>query len=270
MPKEKLRLDLLLVEKSIFPSREKARGAIMSGKVFVNGIKIDKCGTLVKDTDKIVFSGDKLPYVSRGGLKLEKAIKEFNIQLKDKVCFDIGASTGGFTDCMLQNDAKKVFAIDVGYGQLAWSLRSNPKVIVMERTNIRNVSSEDFSEKGDFASIDVSFISLKKVVPKVLELLQDDSEILTLVKPQFEAKRGSVSKKGVIKDKNIHKEVLTEYYEFVKSLGLYIKDISYSPIKGPEGNIEFLVYICKKPIEQERNVDYAIEIVEKAHGGLNG
>ncbi len=269
MPKEKLRLDLLLIEKGIFSSREKARGAIMAGKIFVNGIKIDKCGTLVKDTDDIVFKGEKLPYVSRGGLKLEKAIRDFNIDLLDKVCLDIGASTGGFTDCMLLNGARKVYAVDVGYGQLAWSLRCDPRVVVMERTNIRYVSLNDFLEKGDFASIDVSFISLKKVVPKVLEILNDEFEIVTLVKPQFEAGKGVVSKKGVIKDKKIHKEVLIDYYSFIESLGLYIKNVGFSPIKGPEGNIEFLFHICNKIIEN-KDKNYMLDIVEKAHGELNG
>jgi len=259
-----------LTEKGIFTSRERARSAIMEGKIFVNGVKIDKCGTTVRSTDDVVFIGEKLPFVSRGGLKLEKAIRSFDIKLKDKICFDIGASTGGFTDCMLQNGAKKVYAIDVGYGQLAWSLRCDPRVIVMERTNIRNVEIKEFEEKGDFASIDVSFISLKKVVPKTLELLQDECEILTLVKPQFEAGKEKVSKKGVIKDINIHKEVLVDYCQFIRSLGLFIKNISFSPIKGPEGNIEFLVYIMRKKIEQEPDINYALEVVESAHGELNG
>ncbi|MCL2320474.1 MAG: TlyA family RNA methyltransferase [Oscillospiraceae bacterium] len=269
MPKEKLRLDLLLAQKEMFPSREKARGAIMSGKVFVNGIKQDKCGCLVKITDDVVFLGEKIPYVSRGGLKLEKAIKDFKINLNGKICIDIGASTGGFTDCMLQNGAKKVYSIDVGYGQLAWSLRCDPRVIVMERTNIRYISCDKFSEKADFASVDVSFISLKKVIPKAVELMENQFEIITLVKPQFEAGRGLVSKKGVIKDKNVHRAVLIDYYNFIKSLGLFVKDVSFSPIKGPEGNIEFLFYICNEIIE-DKDMSFVLEIVEKAHGELDG
>ncbi len=270
MSVDKFRLDIMLLNKGIFSSRERARAAIMAGEVFVNGIRSDKCGTMVKATDDIVFGGKKLPYVSRGGLKLEKAINDFNILISHKICLDIGASTGGFTDCMLKNGAKKVYAIDVGYGQLAWSLRCDPRVCVMEKTNIRNVSEDAFLEKADFASIDVSFISLKKVIPKTIQLLHEDFEILALVKPQFEAGRENVGKKGIIRDKSIHKDVLYEFYNFIKSLGFFVKNMSFSPIKGPEGNIEFLVHIVDKNIEDEIHIGFIDEIVEKAHGELNG
>ena len=214
MSNTKERLDLLLVEKGMFQSREKARAAIMSGDIYVNGIKITKCGHIVKKDNPIEFKGNTMPYVSRGGYKLEKAIKTFNIQLAGKTCMDIGASTGGFTDCMLQNGAAKVYAIDVGYGQFAWKLRIDPRVVSMERTNIRYVKPEDLQELCDFASIDVSFISLTKVLPAVKALLKESGEIIALIKPQFEAGREKVGKKGVVREKSTHKEVINNVVSY--------------------------------------------------------
>lgn len=245
MSEAKERLDVLLVELGIFNSRERAQKSIMAGDIFVDGFRVDKCGEKVKKSAEIVFKGEEMPYVSRGGFKLEKAIKSFNIDLKDKVCMDIGASTGGFTDCMLQNGAKEVFSIDVGYGQFAWKLRVDPRVVCMERTNIRYVSQEDIGKACDFASIDVSFISLTKVIPVVANLLNDTGEIIALIKPQFEAGREKVGKKGVVRDINTHKEVIIKIVDFVKKEGINIANIEYSPIKGPEGNIEYLIYLTK-------------------------
>ncbi|NLZ33609.1 TlyA family RNA methyltransferase [Clostridium isatidis] len=256
----KERLDILLVEKGIFQSRERAKAAIMEGKVFVDGIRVDKVGTKINSDADIVFKGNPIPYVSRGGLKLEKAINEFGIDLKDKVCLDIGASTGGFTDCMLQNGAKKVFAIDVGYGQFAWKLRTDERVVCMERTNIRYVTLEDTKEPSDFASIDVSFISLKTIMPATLNLLKSNGEVVALIKPQFEAGRGKVGKKGVVRDINIHKEVVQNIIDFLIENNLKVINLSYSPIKGPEGNIEYLVYFSKD-INRESN--FNLENIEK-------
>lgn len=267
---EKMRLDLLLLEKGYFETREKARRTIMAGLVFVDQQKIDKPGTKVNIESQIIVKGNVNPYVSRGGLKLEKAIKVFEIKLDGKVCLDIGASTGGFTDCMLQNNAKKVFAIDVGYGQLAWKLRQDDRVIVMERTNIRHVEREDLEELGDFASIDVSFISLKLVLPKVLNLLKDTGEIVALVKPQFEAGKEKVGKKGVVKDLLVHKEVVHNIIDFANTLNLNIINFSYSPIKGPEGNIEYLLYMTKSPVIQSKIKDTHIdECIINSHKELD-
>ncbi|SUY47177.1 putative hemolysin A [Clostridium putrefaciens] len=264
----KERIDILVVDKGIFESREKARASIMAGKIFVNGIRIDKCGEKIKVDSNIEFKGEKLPYVSRGGLKLEKAIKDFGFNLKDKVCLDIGASTGGFTDCMLQNGASKVFSIDVGYGQFAWKLRVDPRVTCMERTNVRYVKPEHIGEPCDFASIDVSFISLRTVIPPILDLLQDKGEVVALIKPQFEAGREKVGKKGVVRDAEVHKEVITNIVNFLVNNNLTIINLDYSPIKGPEGNIEYLVYFCK----DERNTGFNKEqidlIVNKSHSNL--
>jgi 23S rRNA (cytidine1920-2'-O)/16S rRNA (cytidine1409-2'-O)-methyltransferase len=269
MSDRKERLDVLLVEKGIFESREKARANIMAGQIFVDGIRIDKAGEKVKSSANIEFKGDALPYVSRGGLKLEKAVKAFNIQLKDKICLDIGASTGGFTDCMLQNGARKVYAIDVGYGQFAWKLRVDERVVCMERTNVRYVKPEDIGEIADFASIDVSFISLEKVMPSVFNLLTEDGYLVGLIKPQFEAGREKVGKKGVVRDKNTHLEVIINVVNFVKKEGFKVIDIEYSPIKGPEGNIEYLVYISKNPSKEVNFEDSRIcEVVDRAHGTL--
>lgn len=268
---EKNRIDVVLVEKGIFDSREKARTSIMAGLVFVDHQRIDKCGTKI-DTDAVIeVKGKAIPYVSRGGLKLEKAIQQFNIVLMDKVALDIGASTGGFTDCMLQNSAKKVYAIDVGYGQLAWELRQDPRVVVMERTNIRHVSKESFLENIDFASIDVSFISLRLVLPVVKELLKSEGEVVCLIKPQFEAGREKVGKKGVVKDINVHKEVIFKVLTFAKENNFFVKGLSYSPIKGPEGNIEYLAYLIneKAASETSDNFDQLIEqVVIQSHSQL--
>lgn len=269
MADSKERIDVLLVDKGIFPSRERARGSIMAGEIFVDGIRVDKCGEKVKVTSNIEFRGDVLPYVSRGGLKLEKAIKAFNLELKNKVCLDIGASTGGFTDCMLQKAASKVYAIDVGYGQFAWKLRVDPRVVCMERTNVRYVKSEDIGQKCDFASIDVSFISLKKVIPPVLELLKEQGEVVALIKPQFEAGKEKVGKKGVVREASTHKEVILSILEFLISKDMVILDLNYSPVKGPEGNIEYLVYFSKnKDIKTNFELSKVEEIVAGSHMNL--
>ncbi|MCR3760215.1 TlyA family RNA methyltransferase [Clostridium felsineum] len=267
MSEKKERLDVLLVEKGIFESRERAKSSIMAGEVYVDGLRVDKCGQKVKVLSNIEFRGEKMPYVSRGGYKLERAMKSFDLKLKNKVCFDIGASTGGFTDCMLQNGASKVFAIDVGYGQFAWKLRTDPRVVCMERTNVRYVTPEDIGEYGDFASIDVSFISLKKVIPVVLNLLKDTGEIAALIKPQFEAGREKVGKRGVVREPETHIEVINNIVDFLKEMNLSILGITYSPIKGPEGNIEYLVYFSKKDVK----VDYdSVEcVVKNAHSKLD-
>lgn len=269
MAEAKLRLDLLLVEQGFFESREKAQAQIMAGNIFVDGQRVDKCGEKIKVSSEIVFKGQKLPYVSRGGFKLEKAIKEFDIDLNEKVCMDIGASTGGFTDCMLQNHASKVFSIDVGYGQFAWKLRTDPRVECMERTNIRYVTTEQLGEKVDFASIDVSFISINKIMPTVLELIKDNGEVVSLIKPQFEAGREKVGKKGVVREKSTHKEVIVKIAENLLNSNVVIKDLSFSPIKGPEGNIEFLIYFTKdQNTKTEFTMEKIDEIVEKAHENL--
>lgn len=265
----KERLDVLLVNKGIFSSREKARRSIMAGEIFIDDKRVDKCGSLVDISSNVIFKGDTLPYVSRGGLKLEKAIKSFNIDLNHKKCIDIGASTGGFTDCMLQNGAEKVFSVDVGYGQFAWKLRCDERVTLLERTNIRYVKSDDLGEKCDFASIDVSFISLALVLPVAKELLSDNGEIIALIKPQFEAGREKVGKKGVVKSPETHKEVIKKVINISKSLSLQVKNIDFSPIKGPEGNIEYLIYLSKDPINLDNDYEALTEaIVEKAHLGL--
>ncbi|MDB1947707.1 TlyA family RNA methyltransferase [Clostridium tertium] len=269
MSGKKERLDILLVEKGIFTSRERAKTSIMAGKIFVDGQRVDKAGEKINVDADIIFKGQEIPYVSRGGLKLEKAIKEFGVNLKDKVCMDIGASTGGFTDCMLQNDAKKVFSIDVGYGQFAWKLRTDSRVICMERTNIRYVTPEDLGELTDFASIDVSFISLKKIMPATLSLLNESGEVVALIKPQFEAGKEKVGKKGVVRDINVHKEVVLDIVEFLISQNLNILSVSYSPIKGPEGNIEYLVYFTKDKNKKSTFTINDIEkIVNESHNSL--
>ncbi|MFT8314645.1 MAG: TlyA family RNA methyltransferase [Clostridium sp.] len=270
MAEAKERLDVLLVKKGLFQSRERARASIMAGEIFIDNIRYDKCGEKVKETSNIVFKGETMPYVSRGGYKLEKAIKSFIIDLKDKICFDIGASTGGFTDCMLQNGAKKVFSIDVGYGQFAWKLRQDPRVVCMERTNVRYLKEEDIGERGNFASIDVSFISLKKVIPAVLDLLLDNGEIVALIKPQFEAGREKVGKKGVVRDPEVHKEVIEGIVSFLIEKNLNIIGLDYSPIKGPEGNIEYLIYFNKnESVHSDFLLKNIEQIVKKAHGQLD-
>ncbi|MCI6692991.1 MAG: TlyA family RNA methyltransferase [Clostridium sp.] len=269
MSGKKERLDILLVEKGIFTSRERAKTSIMAGKIFVDGQRVDKAGEKVSVDAEIIFKGQEIPYVSRGGLKLEKAMKEFGISLKNKTCMDIGASTGGFTDCMLQNGAKKVFSIDVGYGQFAWKLRTDPRVVCMERTNIRYVTPDDIGELTDFASIDVSFISLKKIMPATINLLSDKGEVVALIKPQFEAGKEKVGKKGVVRDINVHNEVVKSIVDYLLSQGLNILALSYSPIKGPEGNIEYLVYFTKdKDRESKFSIDDVEIIVDQSHNLL--
>lgn len=239
----KKRLDLLMVERALAPSREKAKAYIMSGDVYVDGQKEDKAGTMFQETVKIEVRGNTLPYVSRGGLKLEKAMNHFEVTLDGKVCMDVGASTGGFTDCMLQNGAVKVYSIDVGYGQLDWKLRNDPRVVCMEKTNIRYVVPEDLQEPADFSSIDVSFISLTKVLLPVRNLLTENGEIVCLIKPQFEAGREKVGKKGVVREKSVHLEVIRMVIQYALSIGFEVLNLEYSPIKGPEGNIEYLLYL---------------------------
>ena len=241
----KERLDVLLVKRNLAESREKAKAIIMSGNVFVEGQREDKAGTTFPDNVLIEVKGNKLPYVSRGGLKLEKAIANFDVDLQDKVCTDVGSSTGGFTDCMLQNGARKVFAIDVGTNQLAWKLRQDERVVCMEKTNIRYVTPEDLGEKIDFSSIDVSFISLTKVLLPIRNYLKDDGQIVALIKPQFEAGREKVGKKGVVREKSTHYEVIELVLSYAVSIGFRVLDLDFSPIKGPEGNIEYLVHLQK-------------------------
>ena len=241
----KTRLDVLLVERGLQESRQKAQATIMSGLVFVKGQRVDKPGTAVPNDAEIEVRGNALKYVSRGGLKLEKAMASFPIDLRDAVCGDIGASTGGFTDCMLQNGARKVYAVDVGYGQLAWSLRSDERVVCMERTNARYLTHEQIPEELDFASVDVSFISLKLILPPLCGLLRQGGHVACLVKPQFEAGKEKVGKKGVVRDPAVHLEVLEHFLEHAKESGFTVLGLTYSPIRGPEGNIEYLGYLEK-------------------------
>ncbi len=265
----KERLDILLVNRGLAPSREKAKTMIMEGNVFVNHNREDKAGSTFPDDCIIEIHGTTLKYVSRGGLKLEKAMTHFGITLEGKVCMDIGASTGGFTDCMLQNGAVKVYSVDVGYGQFAWKLRQDPRVVCMEKTNIRYVTPEDIDDKLDFASVDVSFISLTKVLGPARALLTDHGQMVCLIKPQFEAGREKVGKKGVVRDKKVHEEVIQKIEDFCLSNGFSIHNLEYSPIKGPEGNIEYLIYIEKadEPVKEE-SVDLH-KVVEAAHGELD-
>ena len=269
MASKKERLDILLVEKGICESREKAKTNIMAGLIFVDGQRVDKAGEKVKVDADIVFKGEKLKYVSRGGLKLEKAMNTFGIDLTDKVCMDIGASTGGFTDCMLQNNASKVFAVDVGYGQFAWKLRTDERVVCMEKTNIRYVTPEDIGIALDFASIDVSFISLRTIMPAVKALLGDKGEVVALIKPQFEAGRDKVGKKGVVRDKEVHLEVINTIIKFLIENELNVLGLSYSPIKGPEGNREYLVYFTKdKDKEGSFELSQIEDVVNESHSQL--
>lgn len=264
---DKIRLDIAVFERGLAETREKAKAMIMAGSVFVNDIKITKSGTAVKNEDVIEIRGRVNPYVSRGGLKLEKAVKYFNLNLINTVCIDIGASTGGFTDCMLQNGASKVYSIDVGYGQLAWKLRCNERVVNLERTNFRYVTKDDINELCDFSSVDVSFISLKKIIPVMRNFLKENGESVCLIKPQFEAGREYLNKKGVVKDKKVHASVIDEICAFALENGFDIIDIDFSPIKGPEGNIEYLLYIKKseKPVNKcDKNGDFLSEISHNA------
>lgn len=265
----KERLDVLLVQRGLAPSREKAKAMIMEGNVYVNNQKEDKAGANFDVEVPIEVRGNTLAYVSRGGLKLEKAVNHFDLSLDGLVCMDIGASTGGFTDCMLQNGAAKVFAVDVGYGQFAWKLRQDPRVVCMEKTNIRYVTPEDIGEALDFASVDVSFISLTKVLPAAIELLKDEAEMVCLIKPQFEAGREKVGKKGVVRDKNVHLEVIEKVISFATEIGFSVLHLEFSPIKGPEGNIEYLVHLKKNGLGEIAGTVSPAQIVEDAHGSLD-
>lgn len=242
---KKIRLDVAVFEQGYAPSREKAKAIIMAGLVYVNNQKVDKAGTEIKEDDVLEVRGNTLKYVSRGGLKLEKAMQEFPIDLNGKICMDVGASTGGFTDCMLMNGAVKVYSIDVGYGQLAWKLRCDERVVNLERTNFRYVTEEEVKDKIDFSSVDVSFISLKHILPNLKNLLAENGQAVCLIKPQFEAGKDKVGKKGVVREKSVHLEVVNNVIEMAVSDGFDVKGLQFSPIKGPEGNIEYLIYLVK-------------------------
>lgn len=269
----KKRLDVLLCEKDPSLTRTKAQSLIMSGIVFVDNQKELKAGSMFSEDANVEVRGDKLKYVSRGGLKLEKAVNEFALKLEGKVCMDIGSSTGGFTDCMLQNGASKVYAVDVGKGQLDYSLRKNEKVVVMEKTNIRYVTEDMVEDKINFASVDVSFISLTLVIPVALTLLDENKELVMLIKPQFEAGKEKVGKKGVVRDPETHAEVIEKIASFVLEKGLKIAHLSYSPVKGPEGNIEYLIHVCSKEcnIPGAEDLDQADieDVVKEAHARLD-
>ncbi len=244
----KERLDVLLVSRGLAASREKAKAVIMAGSVLVNGQREDKAGTMIDEKAEITVKGNQLRYVSRGGLKLEKAMSHFDLTLEGRVCMDVGASTGGFTDCMLQNGAVKVYSVDVGHGQLDWKLRNHERVVCMEKTNIRYVTREHIGEPPSFVSIDVSFISLTKVLLPVRELMTEEGEIVCLIKPQFEAGREKVGKKGVVRDPKVHQEVIEKVIAYGAEIGLESRELEFSPIKGPEGNIEYLLHLVKRPI----------------------
>ena len=259
---------MLLVEQGLADSREKAKAIIMSGIVYVDNNKEDKAGTTFEETARIEVRGNTLKYVSRGGLKLEKAMNNFGVTLEGKVCMDVGASTGGFTDCMLQNGAVKVYSVDVGHGQLAWKLRNDERVVCMEKTNIRYVTPDDIDDVIEFASIDVSFISLTKVLPAVRELMTPGGEIVCLIKPQFEAGREKVGKKGVVRELSTHIEVVQMIVDYARANGFRTLHLSYSPIKGPEGNIEYLLHITKD--ESRENEEFDIRaLVEESHSALS-
>lgn len=266
----KERLDVLLVRRKLAPSRERAKAVIMSGSVYVEGQKEDKAGSMFQDTVSIEVKGDPLPYVSRGGLKLEKALQCFPIRLEGKICMDVGASTGGFTDCMLQNGAVRVYAIDVGRGQLDWKLRQDPRVVCMEKTNIRYVTEADIGDAIEFASIDVSFISLEKVFRPVKALLAENAEVVCLIKPQFEAGREQVGKKGVVRDPAVHREVIGKVLSYAGDAGLYPGHLGFSPVKGPEGNIEYLLHLFnERPLGALCVEGQVGETVEAAHRELD-
>ncbi|MEQ8189630.1 MAG: TlyA family RNA methyltransferase [Candidatus Eremiobacterota bacterium] len=262
---KKIRLDLLLVQKGMFPTREKARSSIMAGLIYVNGQRYDKPGQTCNEEAEIVIKGSFCPYVSRGGLKLEKALRAFNINISGAMCLDIGASTGGFTDCMLVNGASRVYAVDVGYGQLAWKLRNDERVVNIERTNARYISSDHIPELVNIISVDVSFISLTKILPVTREFLLPDGKIIALVKPQFEAGKHQVGKGGVVRKKEVHIHVLNDIVSFCNTVGLYPAGIDYSPVQGPAGNIEFLLYLDRGKENIVNISDKIIKCVEKAH-----
>lgn len=266
---EKLRLDVAVFERGFAETREKAKAMIMAGSVYLNGQKALKGGVTIKETDVIEVRGAVNPFVSRGGLKLNKAVTSFNLDLKDCICMDIGASTGGFTDCMLTNGAKKVYSIDVGYGQLAWKLRCDERVVNLERTNFRYVTREQVPDEIDFASVDVSFISLKLILPVMHNLLKTSGKAVCLIKPQFEAGKENIGKKGVVRDKTVHVDVVKTIVEFAAENGFRVIDVDFSPIKGPEGNIEYLMYIEKNEngeIVWDGSVN---ELVDRSHENLD-
>lgn len=265
----KKRLDVLVFEKGYAESREKAKAIIMAGDIYVDNQKADKCGQSYDENVNIEFRGKAPKYVSRGGLKLEKAIENFNLDLSGKITMDIGASTGGFTDCMLQNGAEKVYSIDVGYGQLAWKLRNDKRVVNLERTNMRKVTAEQVPDKIDFFSIDVSFISLKLLLPVARELLSENAEAVCLIKPQFEAGREKVGKKGVVRDPEVHIEVVESIYNFCLENGYSVLNLDFSPIKGPEGNIEYLIHIRKSDDPKSYTDITPKELVTNSHKELD-
>lgn len=266
----KERLDVLLVNRGLAASREKAKAIIMSGSVYVDGQKEDKAGQTFPEEANIEVRGSTLKYVSRGGLKLEKAMECFDVSLSGKICMDVGSSTGGFTDCMLQNGAVKVYAVDVGHGQLDWKLRNDQRVICMEKTNVRYVKPEDIEDRIQFSSIDVSFISLTKVLGPVKELLTDDGEIVCLIKPQFEAGREKVGKHGVVRDASVHKEVIDMVMNYAVSINFEVLNLEFSPVKGPEGNIEYLLHLLKHQSKEYSCIPVdSGEIVRKAHETLD-
>lgn len=267
----KERLDVLLVKKNLAESREKAKAVIMAGIVYVDDQKEDKAGSMFEETAKIEVRGSTLKYVSRGGLKLEKAMTHFGVTLDQKICMDVGASTGGFTDCMLQNGAVRVYSVDVGHGQLAWKLRNDPRVVCMEKTNIRYVTPEEIPDKIQFVSIDVSFISLTKVLGPVKALMEPDGQVVCLIKPQFEAGREKVGKKGVVRERSVHLEVIRMVAAFAGSIGFEALHLEFSPIKGPEGNIEYLLHLRNDAggnVYENSSID-AEEIVNQAHETLD-
>ncbi len=265
----KKRLDVLVYEKGFAESREKAKAIIMAGQVYVDNQKADKCGTSYDENADIEVRGSVLKYVSRGGLKLEKAIDRFDLDLNDKITMDIGASTGGFTDCMLQNGAKKVYSIDVGYGQLAWKLRTDERVVNLERTNMRHVTREQVPDPIDFFSVDVSFISLKLILPVARQLMAENAQAVCLIKPQFEAGRGKVGKKGVVRDPEVHVEVVRQIEEFCLQNGFDVLNLDYSPIKGPEGNIEYLIHLRKSDSPQKETEITPEQLVKDSHSALD-
>ncbi len=266
----KKRLDILVTERGLAESREKAKTLIMAGQVYVDGQKADKPGDTFSEDAAVEVRGKGLPYVSRGGLKLEKAMREFGLQLQGRTCMDIGASTGGFTDCMLQNGAQRVYSVDVGYGQLAWSLRTDPRVVNLERTNARYLTREQVPEEIGFFSVDVSFISLTLILPAVRPLLAEHGQAVCLIKPQFEAGREKVGKKGVVRDKSVHEEVIEKIRSFALENGFSVLGLTFSPVKGPEGNIEYLIYLERSEApSQGEQVPSAQQVVEESHRALD-
>jgi 23S rRNA (cytidine1920-2'-O)/16S rRNA (cytidine1409-2'-O)-methyltransferase len=257
MAKGKERIDVLMVKNGLSASREKAKATIMAGNVFVGGQRVDKPGIELQEDVLIELKGETLPFVSRGGLKLAKAVEAFQLPFKDQVVVDIGSSTGGFTDCVLQNGAKRVYAIDVGYGQLDWKLRTDPRVVSMERVNARYLDENSLPEKVDWVVSDVAFISITKIFPAMLAILKDDGQVLSLIKPQFEAGREFVGKKGVVKDRNVHKQVLETVLSQAENLGFHVLGLDYSPIRGPEGNIEYLAWLA---LQTNSDIDWLLEL----------